>query len=141
MKNLFLIERKFSARKTTLFHLYKVNFKNLFKVLEFFTDKFNIVSPIPLIGGFNVRGLSQANPQVDWVFDNNGELMVDFVGKVESLEEDLKKCLEIIGVKYEGVPHVNKTKHHSYRSYYNNRTRRIVGDLYKEDIIAFDYRF
>lgn len=47
----------------------------------------------PAIGLFNSHGLSQANPQSDWLFDRSENLLVDQLFDISQLE-DLAACLE-----------------------------------------------
>mgnify|MGYP006279717631 CR=1 FL=1 len=99
-----------------------------------------LILPLPRVGPYNVLGLSQANPQSDWIYDKNGNLMVDFIGKVENLNEDIDKVFEIIGINGK-IPHLNKTKRKKYKKYYTEETKKIVEGLYKKDIENFGYTF
>lgn len=70
----------------------------------------------------------------------NGRIFVDFVAKLENLDEDWDQIAPHIGV--EKLPHANKsTRNKDYRVYYNDRTRSIVSEVYKEDIERFEYSF
>lgn len=103
--------------------------------------KIGIEKPIAQIRHYNNRELSTLNQQTDWILDDNGNIMVDFIGRVENIEEDLKKCFDIIGIKTNKIPHINKTKHNNYRQYYNETTQKIVKEIYKKDIDFFNYKF
>jgi len=37
-------------------------------------------------------------PQVDWLLDQDGQMLVDFIGKVESINEDFKQVMDQIGL-------------------------------------------
>lgn len=65
-------------------------------------------------------------------------LLVDFVGKVENIEEDWKKICHRIGVQAE-IPHENRTSHPAYAECYTAETWDIVADRYREDIRIFGY--
>lgn len=65
---------------------------------------------------------------------------VDFVGRFEHLEEDLGQIAARIGVQIE-VPHVNRGPGSDYRSWYSNRSRKIVERVCAEEIEKFGYRF
>ena len=96
---------------------------------------------IPPVGFYNVEGFSQCNPQLDWITDKDGKIVVDFIGRFENLEEDFKKVCEIIGIKEE-LPHSNKTDHKNYMEYYHyEETKKIVDKLYEKDIKVFNYEF
>ena len=66
---------------------------------------------------------------------------MDFIGKFENLQEDFNKVCDKIGVKRERLPHRKKSIRKPYRDYYNSNTKKIVENLYGEDIEHFGYRF
>lgn len=72
----------------------------------------------------------------------DGEIFVDYVAKIETLDEDWKYISNKIGVKYKEMPVVGASKRdRDYRKYYNEDTREIVCEMFKEDIEMFDYEF
>ena len=79
--------------------------------------------------------------QLDYVADENGNLIVDYVGRYERFSQDLKIVLDRLGIKDCAIPHVNQSKHTHYSRYYTERTRQIVADRYARDIEYFGYRF
>jgi len=73
-------------------------------------------------------------------FEN--QLLVDFVGKFESLESDWKLILDRIGyIDQAKLPHVNKIPRVHYRDLYTERTRVIVEEKFQKDINQFRYHF
>lgn len=65
----------------------------------------------------------------------------DCVMKLENLNEDFKIIQQKVGC-FESLPVLNvSSRSRDYRTYYNNKTRDIVAERYKEDIDAFGYRF
>ncbi|VEN73208.1 Sulfotransferase [Candidatus Desulfarcum epimagneticum] len=78
--------------------------------------------------------------QKDMVTDENGKIIVDFIGKYENLESDFQHVCPILNIKAE-LPHLNKSAHKDYRTYYNAKTIKMVKDGFKEDIELFDYSF
>ncbi|MEB4591240.1 sulfotransferase family 2 domain-containing protein [Candidatus Thiothrix sp. Deng01] len=78
--------------------------------------------------------------QYEAIADGQGELLVDFVGRYESLPQDFQQVCQQIGVEA-ALPHLNKSSHHDYRTYYNDRTRRMVAEHFETDIALFQYRF
>jgi len=76
----------------------------------------------------------------------SGGLAVDFLGRYESLEEDLNRALEMAGVKRRlSVPRVNVTPNRDeargYRSYYSDATRELVAAWYAPEIALLGYGF
>ena len=95
---------------------------------------------IPPVGSYNSKGLSQARPQLDWLVDDAGELFVDFAGRYESLDRDVKHICQVLGITGELVQS-NCSKHRPYQEYYDARTRNIVAKTYRTDIEKFGYEF
>lgn len=79
--------------------------------------------------------------QLDYLSDENGSLIVDFVGRFENLAEDSKKVFERLGFKNASLPHKNSSKHKNYRTYYNEETREEVRKRFSKDIEFFGYEF
>lgn len=72
--------------------------------------------------------------------DENGNILVDYIAKIETLEEDFKTICNKIGIENE-LPHLNKSDHFKYREYYTDKTKQIVADFFKKDIELFNYNF
>ncbi len=91
---------------------------------------------------------SRARAYVDnhAIYMQDNALAVDFVGRYESLEDDLNKALAGAGVKQSiKVPKVNvtpnKDESRSYRSYYSPEMRDLVADWYRPEIALLGYGF
>lgn len=48
--------------------------------------------------------------QYDYVFNDDGELLVDFVGKLENISEDIQHVFRQSGLTNTKLPHVNKSE-------------------------------
>lgn len=95
------------------------------------------------IGFFNSKNLSPLNNQVEWITDDSGKLIVDFVGRFENLDEDVQKVFSRIGI--EGVlKRTRNTKPSDvppYPEIYTDETREIIRQMYQRDISLFEYEF
>ena len=78
--------------------------------------------------------------QLDYVTDENGVVMLDFVGRYETLHEGLAIVKVRLNLSFE-LPHVNKSDHKNYREYYTNETREIVAQRFARDVRYFGYDF
>jgi len=78
--------------------------------------------------------------QKDMVTDEEGNLIVDFIGRYETLAQDFRHVCQVLNIEA-SLPHINRTSHRDYRSYYNKKTRQMVAEHFKEDIELFGYRF
>ena len=81
-------------------------------------------------------------PQYLFIVDENEELMVDFLGKVESLEDDIARLSVKIERKLD-VPDLNRVSAKgSYVELYKNKQLiNAVGDLYAKDVTLLRYDF
>ena len=101
-------------------------------------------------------------PQTQMLYDNNGKLLVDFVGKFEHLAKDFEKVCQHLGFDDSSLSHVNSSDKKSrelrrkfrnfihrnkesnlrrYVDFYDTQTREFVGELYRKDIDNFGYEF
>jgi hypothetical protein len=70
----------------------------------------------------------------------NMEVYFDFIGRFERLREDFQTVCERLGFKAT-LPHVNRSDHAPYTSYYDDRSRVLVAERCAYDIERFGYRF
>ena len=78
--------------------------------------------------------------QVDYVSDEQGRLIVDFVGRFETLERDYAAVAARLGVQPD-LPHANRSVHEDYRTYYTPETAELVRQRFSRDIEMFGYEF
>lgn len=78
--------------------------------------------------------------QVEYISDEAGNILVDFVGRFESLNSDFRHVCERLKIDVQ-LPHMNKGPAIDFRTYYNARTRALVADRFRRDIESFGYRF
>jgi hypothetical protein len=80
-------------------------------------------------------------PQSEIIGDANGQLMIDFVGRVEHLQTDYDRICERIGQPSAVLERSNESTHQDYRSYYDDTLIGLVTDLYRRDLDLFGYTF
>lgn len=134
----FTIVRNPYSRHVSLFAYYK-KFGDLHQNTSFETfTKLLADNAIDEIGLYNVNGMSQSQPQVRWLTDQNGEIYLDYLGRFETIEESFKIITKELGIETE-LPNINATKHKPYQEYYTPETTEIVYNYYKEDFQTLGY--
>lgn len=78
--------------------------------------------------------------QKDMLCDSNGQVLADFVGRYENLSADFAYICQRLNLKT-CIPHLNQSQHRDYQSYYDEKTKALVADYFKEDIALFGYEF
>jgi hypothetical protein len=90
--------------------------------------------------------------QHELLTDESGEIPLDYVGRLESLEEDMNRICDQTSIPKFSIPHSNPGSKHieskpktgrfqNYRDYYTNETRDLIEERYKKDIEEFGYAF
>lgn len=92
--------------------------------------------------------------QYKFITNRKAELLVDFVGKLENIDQDFNMVCKKIGLPKLVLPKYNtrfdwklvkKNKDNEnqnyYRRYYNEKTKELINHRYKKDIRLFGYEF
>jgi hypothetical protein len=80
----------------------------------------------------------QWEKQVEFVHDETGQLLVDYVGRFESFERDVRDVLSRLGITTASIPHANRSDRARFPKYTTEARDRIT-EMYKADIAAFGY--
>ena len=70
-----------------------------------------------------------------------GKMEMDFIMRYENIQDDFHKVCKEIGIEHKSLPKMNWSDRSHYRVYYDRQTRKIIEDLYREDIVHFEYSF
>ena len=84
----------------------------------------------------NASGLYQSH----YVFDIDGDRLVDFVGRFENIQNDFEVIKDRLGLDV-CLPHLNSTKRDTYKTYFTQDSKERVAQLWKKDIDNFGYKF
>lgn len=78
--------------------------------------------------------------QKDYLVSENDELLVNYIARYESLEEDFEKVCSRLGIEAQ-LPRLNVSNHIPYQEYYTTQTRDLVAKTFVRDIEYFGYEF
>uniref|UniRef100_A0A6C0F6B1 Glycosyltransferase family 92 protein n=1 Tax=viral metagenome TaxID=1070528 RepID=A0A6C0F6B1_9ZZZZ len=79
--------------------------------------------------------------QWEFIFDDNNNQMVDFIGHMETFYDDLHHIFKQIDYTFPQIEHKNKSNQEkNWRSYYNEHTFNLVKQRFHRDIHTFGYQ-
>lgn len=78
--------------------------------------------------------------QIEWVADEQGKILVDFIGRFERLHDDFDEVCRRIG-RSATLPHVKSTGSRDYRPLYDDRSVEIITERFADDVERFRYSF
>jgi hypothetical protein len=79
--------------------------------------------------------------QIDYLVDEHGAVMVDFIGRYERLQESFDEISGRLGRASVELPRTNASQHGAYTEYYTPAMADMVASRYARDVEAFGYRF
>lgn len=79
----------------------------------------------------------------EYVLDKQGNIMVDYIGKYETRDVSIREISQRINCPQLGKLCLQKAKpsERHYSSYYDAETRKLIAEVYAQDIEIFDYEF
>ena len=80
-------------------------------------------------------------PQHSFVTGPEGELLADFLGRVEQMQESYDDVAQRIGIPSRQLERVNASRRGTYRDYYDQELIDGVASLYARDLELFGYEF
>lgn len=78
--------------------------------------------------------------QKDFIYSVDGKLMVDFIGRYETIDEDFQTICDRIGIQVK-LPITNVSKTKPYQEYYTPELIELVRKAFAPDIELFKYEF
>jgi hypothetical protein len=82
-------------------------------------------------------------PQVRFFLDQDGSILVDRIGRLESFDQDCSQVFAALGLKSSLlVGHSNRSTRQSFQYYYSDSEAiEMVADIFSEDIEFLGYKF
>ena len=79
--------------------------------------------------------------QYKYVTDENNNIIVDFIGKIENIKSDIDFIFKQINLNDLTLPQMNQSNRGNYIQYYDQYTTDLISDYYSTDINLFNYSF
>lgn len=83
----------------------------------------------------------QWEEQVAFVHDADGTVLVDHIGRFETLKESADEIFRRIGIHGAQLPHELRGERGAYQAFYDDESAEMVGSMYAADVRAFGYSF
>lgn len=92
---------------------------------------------------FELRPMDHVHfqPQYTLLTNDAGELEMDFIGRVERMQDDYDAICARIGIPSRPLDKVNGSRRGDYRQYYDRALMDGVAELYRGDLERFGYTF
>lgn len=92
---------------------------------------------------FELRPMDHVHfqPQYTLLTNAAGELEMDFIGRVERMQDDYDAICARIGIPSRPLDKVNGSRRGDYRQYYDRALMDGVAELYRGDLERFGYTF
>lgn len=78
-------------------------------------------------------------PQWNFVTNELGDNIVDFIGRFENLQTDFDAVCQKVGLPQIKLDLHNSSEHKNYKHYLDEELIGLISDYYKEDLECFDY--
>jgi hypothetical protein len=79
-------------------------------------------------------------PQRQWLVDEEDQLLVEFIGRFETLREDFAEVCRHLSIDAE-LGHAKPSPRGCYRDYYSPQSEALVAGVFAADLELFGYRF
>ncbi|MZR64166.1 sulfotransferase family 2 domain-containing protein [Alcanivorax sp. DP30] len=79
-------------------------------------------------------------PQFNWVSSESGDVIVDFIGRFENLNNDFDYIAKKSSIRAT-LPHEKKSKRQDFRGYYDSETTELIASFFRKDLDFFNYGF
>ena len=91
------------------------------------------------IGKERFRQRILAMPQYRLLTDERDTLMMDYVGRYETLQQSFDEICRHIGIAPSVLGRRNESRHRRYACYYDASLQQAVADCYRKDFELFGY--
>ncbi|OKY26881.1 hypothetical protein BI291_01660 [Thalassotalea sp. PP2-459] len=88
----------------------------------------------------NIQKWHHFRPQTHYIIDRHEKVSLDFIGFLENMDDDFQFISNKLNIDAE-ISIQNKSQHNNYMTYYTEKTKKIVEQVYEQDIKTLGYNF
>lgn len=106
------------------------------------------IKPYSDFEDFVLNGLDKASkeqlhfiPQLYWICDDNGEVLVDNVIKLKDINDSLPDIISQAGLTPKKLPRINTSGAPAYKAAYSKASKTKIAEIYSDTIEAFNFDF
>ena len=78
-------------------------------------------------------------PQHLWVTDNTMNICTDFIGRMDTFDQDMRFVTDKIGITCNGITKENSSNSEKYLALYDDKMKAVVQKLYDKDFELFNF--
>ncbi len=101
----------------------------------------NLVKKMAFNEYCNWRIKADFHLQQEMICDSKGNLLVDFIGKIENINKDLKTIEQKLKLPNLELEHLNKSIRSNINNYYEINTKKLIAVNFKADFDLFNYDY
>lgn len=87
------------------------------------------------------QALTHSIPQINWITNEDGEVIIDRIGRLENLTAEMASICAENNLPQMQLGHRNMTHHAHYSNYYTDEIREMAAQFLATDLQSLDYQF
>jgi len=86
-------------------------------------------------------GKKSLRPQTFWLINFCNKIPLNYIGKFENINEDFNEICRLMNVNHIKLPHELNRGFNDYKDVYDENSKNLIKEIYKEEIQLFNYTF
>ena len=134
-------KRKKERQKNKISYFTKFTFEQFLLEPHRFIKEYNWAKNSPHLEKL-IKEVHWYDNQIDWLVNDKGVPLVDYVGKLENLDKEFPIICDRLGIPNVKIMHKNKSNHDVYTKYYtSNEMIEAVEKLWGKDVKLYNYKY